>query len=95
VLVNPAHAEVIPELRALFPDIAIESYTNVGRLPDVQGAPTGAPIPDAVTAPVPTFTPEFVQSLGFSKGSPITKAATAPAGVLAGKPLSDPAVQND
>jgi predicted GNAT family acetyltransferase len=59
----------------------------------VAAAPVGAPVVATPPAGKTLFTPEFVQSLGFSERSPTTKAATAPAGVLAGKPLSDPAVQ--
>ena len=50
VLVNPANAEIIPELRALFPNLAIESYLDVGKLPDLQGTPT-PPTPSKGPAP--------------------------------------------
>lgn len=59
--------------------------------PTAETSPVPAPAPQAPSAP--TFTPDFVTNvLGFSKGASITKAATNNAD-LAGKPITDPAVQ--
>jgi len=88
VLVNPAHAEVIPELRALFPDIAIESYTNVGRLPDVQGAPTTQETQDADVRSEPVGDLESGDRAGVTGG--VERGDVGPAGAGVGPAVTAP-----